>query len=319
MAASVVVMEMKHERSMPCNTPKACSHLSPVAQAAITPLAVAAMWLRRVRDCLEGIGKPHAGAKRVHSLRVATRRAGVAIELIRVALKHKRCDALRKRLVDLRKSADPVRNLDVVIGHLAFARKGTSRHKWLMAARHDRKIAIHRLQKHAKKEMKYWQLSMVSPPQLRKITGDPDMKTSFFDGVVRMVTRVRKRWTSRRSGGWDWHRLRVAAKKARYCLEQCRAMDPDWEPGKLTEILEKIQNQLGKLNDHKLMAIDLDARIKAGGHGGWTGLLLSERAFVKNHKMAIHNWLANDFFRFRRVAKRFLKHLDSAWMKSGKP
>ncbi|MFM7114183.1 MAG: hypothetical protein ACKO26_23865, partial [Planctomycetota bacterium] len=54
---------------------------------AMAPLAKANFWLVRVRGRIEQVGRALVKPETIHALRVATRRAEVALELIRPALK----------------------------------------------------------------------------------------------------------------------------------------------------------------------------------------------------------------------------------------
>ncbi|MBM4096299.1 MAG: CHAD domain-containing protein [Planctomycetes bacterium] len=286
---------------------------------AMAPLAKANFWLVRVRGRIEQVGRALVKPETIHALRVATRRAEVALELIRPALKRKQNQHLLERLITTRKSADAVRNLDVVIGFLAGEKKATYRHNWLEQARRDRKTAVRKLVKFARKEKRFWRKESLNSPTAKRNASMLGIESHFLWGLAVMVARVSRKWAGGESIGKGWHALRVAAKKARYSLEQSRMVAQAEDTRHLIGILEEIHDRLGRLSDRKLMTRDLAARKKRCGRRLWESLLVKERAMVGKARLAVREWMASVRCRFMSAARRFVKSIGLTLLRRATP
>jgi CHAD domain-containing protein len=197
----------------------------------------------------------------VHQLRVATRRAAVALQIFGDFLPRKKANLLKRWLTRLRRSAGRARDLDVLILGLAeqdsiasaSPRQTTQLLKFLRRLRREAQEDLQRMTSKSSRR---------AAAQLGKsIRWRAADKTLTFSQVARSVLRpIMEEFFQAAAGDWvsiaAIHQLRIKGKKARYAFETLAAAFPKSFRSEVYESLCDVQQDLGRIND-LATAIDL--------------------------------------------------------------
>lgn len=198
---------------------------------------------------------PERDPERVHRLRVAARRAGVAVDAFAPLLPRRRARALAKDLRRIRRAAGGARDLDVLRQRWLARGDGAQAPAWLLTG-------LDRKRRAAQRPLRELDRALGGPDGwrrrrralLRRVRWRAGgAEPSFGEwalGWAAGAQRALREAASADLGDLDaLHRLRVAVKRARYGLELCASALPDREPTVLLGELEALQAALGDLND----------------------------------------------------------------------
>lgn len=205
--------------------------------------------LMAVQRCLRAIAAGPVSRDDVHELRVATRRASAAVDIVRTLMPRRCRRWLERSLRTIRRAAGPVRDLDLV----ASAGLPSSLVK-LVARRRAR--AGHRLQAYARRfrltlwrNTAAWAVGAVAEaPSASVIRRQVHRRLQSIS--VRFVERADRRLRRGRS----IHRVRIAGKKLRYALDVAAAIVllPRRDEGEV--VLQRIQDRFGTATDDAAVA-----------------------------------------------------------------
>jgi CHAD domain-containing protein len=202
-------------------------------------------------------------AETVHQMRVATRRAIVAIDLFESLLPRRRSRWIRKRLKRIRRAAGPARDLDVMAKRLVTkeeqatdnvtVRKGLSELlEHVAELRFDAQSDIVRLRKKLKKAN--------FSRRAKKLVGRMDWRSTerpeprFHDTAVKQMRSVVSEFFAAAEADLNCtqalHNVRLVAKRLRYAMEVF--VDALGQPvrDELYPLMEELQDKLGTVNDH---------------------------------------------------------------------
>jgi CHAD domain-containing protein len=195
----------------------------------------------------------------VHRLRVATRRAGAALELYRDWLPGKPARWIKKRLRQIRRAASEARDLDVLIQRLQRVGdpKAEPIVRFLSAKRSAVQPNIIELAEDMRRDDRFVRkaarlLGRISPPG--KDEHEAESLDRFCDWAPRQLDKFRAAFLEALPDDSDnveaLHQFRIRAKALRYSIE---LLAPAFGPDLRTEIypaVEKLQEQLGTITDH---------------------------------------------------------------------
>ena len=221
--------------------------VSQVAAAAVSErLFVVSGYLRLA------VKHPGADAEHVHQLRVATRRAQVALDIFSESFSNKRVRWFKKQLRTLRRAAGEARNLDVLIAQLKTANK--KRKPTLALATVQRRKMQKSLSK-LYKRLKHEEFEKRSQRIAKKARWRGAGDEPTFAEVARI--KLRPKWeefsTAAAADLSDinaLHRLRILGKKLRYCMEPLATTFDQSFREELYPILGEVQKKIGIINDH---------------------------------------------------------------------
>ena len=272
------------------------------------PIHIAAV--RTLKDRLRAVQyylplaakKAEEDVEHVHELRVWTRRATTALRLYQEVIPRRRLRWLKKQLRRIRRAANDARDSDVLIQRLKQKALGHGTRRWLKAALAERAeaqgiiVAVHN--------------------RLRR-----------DDRFARRIDKLLKRVASRgkkqgrqapRFGGWArerlWravleffavapadpndaaalHQFRICGKQFRYVIELLAAAFPDRLKTELYPVIEKMQDQLGDINDLVTAQAKLREKIKRASKPAqatdWRRLLAAEQAQFEQARHLFWDW-----------------------------
>ena len=191
----------------------------------------------------------------VHQLRTSCRRAAAAVEAFRPLMSAKP-KALRRLLRKMRKAAGPARDTDVLL--LRFQDEASSDSNF------DYVIARLRLQRASAQDalVKVARISQTGKLQATLqatceslIDGARDAQQLSFRQFGRDALNVASQKVFRLTGVSapsiaQLHQLRIAGKRLRYSIELFHGVFPPEMRGEVYPMIEKLQDRLGRLNDH---------------------------------------------------------------------
>lgn len=231
--------------------------LSEVARRVIRArLKVVCRWLPQA--AADGL---HDGES-VHQMRVATRRAIVAIDLFEPLLSRKKCDWFRKHLRRIRKAAGPARDLDVMAKRLADGGEQSSDNgkpeglAELLAqvadARFDAQMEIVRLRRKLKKANFSGRATKLADKV--RWRDDEAREPTFHAAAVAGMRTIVAEFFAAAEADLDCtqalHNIRLAAKRLRYAMEVfADAFGPAFRD-ELYPLVAELQEKLGTVNDH---------------------------------------------------------------------
>jgi len=199
----------------------------------------------------------------VHQLRVATRRALVALEVFGERFPSGRREWFERQLRRIRKTAGEARDLDVLTARLEEDRGGSATRRGpgdgserLLTMLQKQRDASRRPigDVHAKLVDQDWPSRL--DEMIARVRGG--RRTSFERHVRRRLPPIIERFFSladrKARGAEDLHELRIEGKKLRYALEMCGAVLPSQAMSRCHESLEQLQKRLGKFTDHAAAA-----------------------------------------------------------------
>jgi CHAD domain-containing protein len=192
----------------------------------------------------------------IHQSRVATRRLKAAIELMQPALSDEHCKPFSKAGRKLRRRLGPMRDLDVMIGHLKIIqRRATHRvaAKWLelrlIEARDAAREASADEQSPARVLAQlgtWWGLRvevLQAGDQARELLANA--LHLQLDAFAEQADLLAKKEPAAKQ---DPHELRIAGKALRYTLEMAKREGHDI-PGKVGKAFKRMQDSLGNWHD----------------------------------------------------------------------
>jgi len=235
----------------PVRTAAACRRRSrqgsPSASAGLLRARLAA-----VQRCLRGVAAGNVSRDDVHELRVATRRASAAVDVVR-ALVPRRCRRwLKRSLRKLRRAAGRVRDLDLMAGAglvpalvKVVARRRTRAGRQLQAFASRFPVGVWR--KAAGEAV----TGVAGAASAAVVHREVDRRLRSI--TARFVKRADRRLRHERS----IHRLRIAGKKLRYALEVSASIVPVSRGDEGEVLLRRIQDRFGTAMDHAVVAASL--------------------------------------------------------------
>ena len=199
----------------------------------------------------------------VHQLRVATRRALVALELFGERFPSRRREWFERQLRRIRRTAGEARDLDVLTDRLEGDR-GRSAARRDPVGGSERLLAMLKKQRdasrrpigdvHARLVDEDWPSRL--DEMIARIRGG--RRTSFERHVRRRLPPIVGRFFDladrKARGAEDLHELRIEGKKLRYALEMCGSVLPSRAVSRCHESLEQLQKRLGTFTDHAAAA-----------------------------------------------------------------
>ncbi len=207
------------------------------------------------RAAAEKSGTPEA-SKRVHALRVATRRAAAALDVFRETLNDKDRRRVAKRLRAIRRAAGAARDLDVQLELLSTAARTASTSakeafkRLIRETRASRRDANKPLTELAakwpvKKLRKQWEGMAV-----RSRAGhDRTLEHAAHDAVRRAEERVEQAAAADLTLIENVHILRLKLKRLRYAMEAAQVCFGDAWKKRIQPQLVSAQGVLGEIND----------------------------------------------------------------------
>jgi CHAD domain-containing protein len=198
----------------------------------------------------------------VHQLRVGSRRAQAALDLLVGTLPPKRARRVRRALRQARRAAGPARDLDVMAqrfgryrehiservfaeleGGLAHRRRDVQTEFAAALADAATRLASRHIDKLIKKIG--WR-GAGSQPLWRQFAR-PSLD-AFYNELIRAAERIH---TGNEPPTTALHQLRICGKKLRYAMELASgAFGPSAVRGTLYPFVEMLQEKLGAVNDH---------------------------------------------------------------------
>jgi CHAD domain-containing protein len=243
----------------------------PRPRATARPTALAEVLDRRVDD-LRGFVRQalrtwdvHA----VHQARVTTRRLKAALDLLRPLLPDGPSRDLSKALRKLRRTLGPLRDLDVMLHHLAEMKvppRGAAAVEWFGRKLHDRRTELRRdaarklTPRKATALLGAWEdleqevgaAESASGPLLARAA--PQQLGDFAARADRLAAgRAAPESTPSAPAPDDVHALRVAGKLLRYTLELAGPLGHD-VPKSVAKDFKALQDALGLWHDHVVLA-----------------------------------------------------------------
>jgi CHAD domain-containing protein len=191
-----------------------------------------------------------------HLLRVASRRADVALRLFREWIPRHRRHQLKSMLKQIRVDAGAVRDLDLLeprwhpdTGDSA-SQVSPEAAAWLHARIHDhRSVAFDRMLRwtHQPRRKRFRKQSRQLLDQF-KPRGTRRFLRQIPRAIAKLVDEFREAAPITVQRLVDSHRTRICARRLRYGVELLQAVIPD-NTTQLVSSLEAIQEQLGQIND----------------------------------------------------------------------
>lgn len=213
--------------------------------------------LAEVWGCLrKAVKSKRQQEKRVHALRVATRRAGAACELFEEFLPQGRARWLRKQLASLRRAAGDVRDLDVLADRIEDELFDASAEEVLHQLRKRRAIAVRpiaKLRRHLARGHRFKRRSEKLYRWILKHAKRNSKDLRFGDWAQeRLASLVTAFFQAEPGGGWnrkEWHAFRIQGKALRYSLELLAGTLPPQIESEILPLAIELQDRLGAIND----------------------------------------------------------------------
>ena len=216
----------------------------------VTDVAMRAR-LAAVQDWLQKALVKNPSVESIHQLRVSVRRARAAAQFFKPCLSPKRLAALTPTLRELRRVAGPLRDLDVLIDHLAprddahtqqvvsnlrQARKKNSARLWRQLDDFSTAVPEDAIDKLCRRIR--WRKSSAPPTW-------PDYAAKRLSKIQRKFIRRAERQPSEIEA---LHALRIEGKRLRYALELGVGAYPEIRK-QLYPTMANLQEKLGAIND----------------------------------------------------------------------
>ena len=213
--------------------------------------------LKKLRGLLEGLRPADSEiVEATHQLRVASRRADVALRLFRERIPGRRRHRLKSMLKQIRVDAGTVRDLDLLelrwhpdTGNSA-SQVSPEASAWLHTKIHDhRSDAFDRLLRwtHQSRRKRFRKQSRQLLDQFQQRGANRFLK-HIPRAVAKLVDEFREAAPATVQSLADSHRTRICARRLRYGVELLQKVIPD-STTQLISSLEAIQEQLGQIND----------------------------------------------------------------------
>jgi CHAD domain-containing protein len=247
----------------------------------------------------------------IHQFRVATRRARSALELLAPLLHEKRSRWFERKLKKLRHAAGAARDLDLC--RLRFSHHKTDLPAGVTSALLERRRRAQRkLERLAERwDDKRWKKKQADLIDTSEIAGTgaqplPDFAPTALQPILsEFVKAVQSPDRSAR----QLHALRVAGKQLRYALELLSPALPKRACTNLQQQLERLQDQLGEMNDYATIAEVLDLLIADVSRGKARRWLKEERqrvreSFSERRAKFLRGWTAKERQRWEKLCER---------------
>ena len=200
---------------------------------------------------------PERNVEYVHDLRVAARRATVALQMFAPCLPGPERERMTAQLRRIRRSAGPARDLDVIeerLSRIAVAGGATPQLAVVIdrirRKRHRAQKPLRRAHKRARKQGFRVQASSISQQvRWRGEAPEPDVREWAGAALRPLLDRFAARSSADLTDKRALHRMRIAEKRVRYSLDALReaAVPP---VDRVSPVLEELQERLGEINDH---------------------------------------------------------------------
>ncbi|HXG08289.1 MAG TPA: CHAD domain-containing protein [Gemmataceae bacterium] len=265
--------------------------------------------LEVVRDYLPlALHQPDKDPEHVHQLRVATRRAGAALDIFSVCLPTKVYKTARKRLRRLRRAAGEARDWDVFLLTLTARQRGRRPQPgidFLMGYALAQRVAAqeHLREANARLPSSFDRLLAETVAAVHRPRSDSGPRT-LIDLARPLLTRLLKELdqaAARDLENYDnLHQVRIAGKRLRYAMEVFAAcFDPPFRE-ELYPAVEEMQEILGRANDSHVAIGRLEAlrdQVRAVLPGEWQrfrggidGLLRYHRRRLPRERARFLEW-----------------------------
>jgi CHAD domain-containing protein len=243
----------------------------------------------------------------IHQLRVATRRAKMALAAFAPLLANKRRRWFEKQLKKLRRAAGEARDVDIC--RLRFARHKTELPKGVEAAltkqRRRAQEKIERLEKQF--DAKAWKKKQ---QDLLSATTDAQPLADFaLQALQPMLTAFIKAVKSPDRSARQLHALRIAGKQLRYALELLGPVIRKRACKVLLTQLERLQDILGDINDYATIVGLLDDLLEDVSGGKARKWLKAERmrvreSFSERRAKFLRGWTARERLRWEKLCAK---------------
>ena len=196
----------------------------------------------------------------IHDARVATRRLSAALDLLTPVMPTSQHKRLGKALKRIRRRLGPLRDLDVMLGHLReMARRGRLAQAASWVRGHLERERDDRAQAVARKSPTERMIQGLEPWwALRHGASEIDAQSAALLAEclpthwAAFADRATVVATAPDQEGTDLHALRIAGKHLRYTLEMCDAAGYRI-PRSVTKIFKRLQDALGLWHDHVVL------------------------------------------------------------------
>ncbi len=226
--------------------------------------------LGAVADNLERAATDPDAPDNVHQLRVATRRAAAALDLLSPCLPDEHAQRVRKRLKRIRRAAGTARDADVHTNLLTRLRKKADDEQKPVIDFLIRSLAARRApasddirdiaDRHPPKDIRRAAKKLLKaecPADAANLT----MLDAARDTIARLATEARRHGAADLSDPERLHELRIACKRLRYAMEVFACCFPPTFRDTLYPRLEEVQEALGAVNDCQQMVTRLEHAI----------------------------------------------------------
>ena len=216
----------------------------------------------------------------VHQLRVATRRAHAAIQLFRPLLPQRRRTRWSRQLRIIRRAAGPARNLDVLLLRWQDqGGNGLSPPEAFLDGVRTCRVAVQRSLRKTIDEIDWadyyteWQ-ALLTRIRWRDSGPEPAWSTAavaWMHDPFRQYFTAGQKLLQRTAADYDiddLHAFRIRGKRLRYALEICESAFSAAAYQPLGRKLKRIQDRLGKINDHATALRQLDQWRACGAFQG---------------------------------------------------
>jgi CHAD domain-containing protein len=267
---------------------------TPIADAARRVLALR---LELVRDALPAAQhQAHKDPEYVHQLRVATRRAGAALEIFSLCLPDKDYRAAKRHLRQIRRAAGEARDWDVFLDGLAAGPKPTPRYQagidFLFGFGAARRIVAQSTLEAASPNypFAFERFLAETVAAVHKPRAEPEVRV-LLDLAQPMLVRLLKELHTAASGNLDnydhLHEVRIVGKRLRYAMEVfVDCFGPAFRQ-ELYPAVEQMQEVLGKANDSHVAAQrlgELRDRLRTSRPAEWRRFRPGVENLLRFHK-----------------------------------
>lgn len=270
-------------------------------------------------------GPPDKVVEDVHQLRVAVRRAVAAMEIFESLLPCGRARRIRKQLRRVRRAAGDARDLDVFHARLSAVPRVPSDDALNAVLHHlERKRAeaqrpIKKIYRKLKKQEFGDDVhALVQRVRLRSQMDKLSHPTFAEAATSALRPVVEELFSLAGRGGEDYallHALRIQSKRLRYAMEVFASAFDDSFRSELYADVERLQEKLGEINDHRMAGEHLNAWFadeKEGSpiHQAVRSLIAQEEQAAERSRQSFLEWWTAD--RQAELERRFAERLNSS-------
>lgn len=262
------------------------------------------------------------GVEPVHQLRVASRRFRAAIELFADLLPRRKSGKLLAKIDDLRKSAGPVRDRDVLLGKLEKESIDPEMKQTLAEFIRDQRIEAHSRMRESYYNLGCGEILEEKVTELLAKLRPRGCRNEKLDHCF--PKWVRNTWRQLNESFFKTakidskqldclHQLRIRSKQFRYTLDILQPTVPNRQFDRAYSGLKKLSQRLGKINDHA-STLEILARLRNEGLPKPVRQYLldwqkKERQALRHRISEFDEWWTSDR---RRVMRRRLKKASEA-------